>query len=227
MGKIEFDLTIIMPCLNEELTVAECIKEAQQFLADHQIHGEILLVDNASQDHSAEIAAASGARVIREERRGYGRAIRTGIVHSYGKVLIIGDCDTTYDFLHMLPLYQLLQNGKYDMVIGDRQFEKGSMPFLHRLGVPFLSLCGRLRYGVQVHDFHCGLRGITKAAAGQLEFHTDGMEFATEMIAEASRHNLRIGEVPVPLRKCRFAERKPKLKTISDGIRHLKYIIFN
>ena len=118
---------------------------------------------------------------------------------------------------------------EYDFVIGDRfkgGIYKNAMPWSHHVGVRFLSLAGRLRYGVSVHDFHCGIRGIQKDALAKVEYKTTGMEFATEMIAEAARKKLSIKQVPAVLRK--GAEgRSPKLRTIRDGFRHLKFILFD
>ncbi len=221
------DLSVVMPCLNEEANLAFCVRQAQAYLAERGLNGEILVVDNGSTDRSAAIAASCGAVVVSEPRRGYGRALRTGLERSSGDVIILGDCDSTYDFRRLDPLYRPLAEGRADMMIGNRfagQMERGAMPLLHRLGVPLLSLCGRLRWHVRIRDFHCGLRGLSHSALERLELRTDGMEFATELIAEAARKSLRIGEVPVPLRKSRYA-RKPKLRTFRDGFRHLRYIL--
>ena len=221
------ELSVVMPCLNEENTVGLCVDEAQEYMRKYQIQGEVIVVDNGSRDESAEIAAKHGARVIAEAGKGYGRAIRTGIAASRGKVLIIADCDTTYDFLYMEAIYKPLDEGICDMVIGNRYaggIGQGAMPISHKLGVRFLSWCGRLRFHTDIYDFHCGLRGLTRKAAEQLIFHRNGMEFATEMIAEGVRHNLRLIQVPVTLRRCE-RERKSKLRTIPDGFRHLMYII--
>ena len=220
-------LTILMPCLNEESNIAFCIEQAKEYIRSHGLSGEVLIVDNDSTDRSAEIAEELGASVIAEKRRGYGRALRTGLAAAAGEVIVFGDCDTTYDFSALDAIYEPLAEGKADFITGDRfagQMEKGAMSLSHRLGVPFLSWCGRIRFRVRIHDWHCGLRGIRKDALEKLEFHTDGMEFATEMIAEAARKGLRIGEVSVPLRVSRF-ERKEKLRTVRDGLRHLWYII--
>ena len=221
------DLTILMPCLNEEENIAYSITQAQSYLTSHNLSGEILVVDNDSTDRSAEIAEEMGARVVEESRRGYGRALRTGLSAAIGDVIIFGDCDSTYDFSDLDPLYLPLATGEYDFMTGDRfagQMEKGAMSFSHRLGVPFLSWCGRVKFGVKIHDWHCGIRGIRKDALAKCEFRTDGMEFATEMIAEVSRKGLRIGEASVPLRKS-VAERHEKLRTVRDGFRHLWFII--
>lgn len=221
------DLTILMPCLNEEENIAYSITQAQSYFSSRNLTGEILVVDNDSSDRSAEIAEGLGARVVRENQRGYGRALRTGLSAAAGDVIIFGDCDSTYDFSDLDPLYIPLSENKHDYITGDRfagQMEKGAMSFSHKLGVPFLSWCGRVKFGVKIHDWHCGIRGIRRNALEKCEFKTEGMEFATEMIAEVSRKDLRIGEVSVPLRKSKN-ERQEKLRTVRDGLRHLWFIL--
>ena len=221
------ELTILMPCLNEKENIAFCIDQAKSYISSQGINGEILVVDNNSTDRSAEIARLHGARVVTEHHRGYGRALMTGLQQSAGSVIIFGDCDSTYDFSNLDPLYLPLIENKADFITGDRfagQMENGAMSFSHRLGVPFLSFCGRLKFGVRIHDWHCGIRGIRRDALEKLQLHCDGMEFATEMIAEASRKGLRMGEVSVPLKKAQN-ERTEKLRTIRDGFRHLWYIM--
>lgn len=223
------DISFIMPCLNEEQTVGGCIDEAKKFIETAGISGEILIVDNGSDDNSAEIAKVHGAQVIFEPKKGYGQALRTGINAAKGKVLIMGDSDLTYDFYHIRNFYEPLSRGDCDMVMGNRlnrSMEKGAMPLSHKIGVRFLSEIGRWRYHVKVRDFHCGLRGIMKEAANRLDFSTTGMEFATEMIAEASRKKLRIKQCNTTLRVCPY-NREVKLRTFRDGWRHLHYLIFS
>ena len=160
---------------------------------------------------------------------GYGNAIIGGLKACSGRVIIIGDCDTTYDFSDLDRFYIPLSAGKYDMVIGDRfvgGIEKGAMPLSHKLGVRFLSACARLKFKTDVHDFHSGLRGLTREATKQLDFKCGGMEFATEMIAQASKAGLSISQIPVHLRCCPYS-RKSKLRTIRDGLRHVCFIISN
>ena len=221
------DLSIIMPCRDEEQTVGICIDEVNQFFDSMQIRGEVLVIDNASTDASAIIAAKHGARVLVEKRIGYGNAIQTGIKNSKGSVLIIGDCDTTYDFKNLEEMYRLLVQKNCDMVIGNRYaggMEPGSMSWIHWWGVRFLSFCARWRFRTDIYDFHCGLRGISRKAVEQLTFQTQGMEFATEMIAEGVKKKLCLGQVPVVLRRCKY-KRVSKLRTIRDGLRHFCYII--
>lgn len=227
----QLNLTILMPCLNEEENIAFSIKQAQSYLdsiKDRYGHtGEVLIVDNNSTDRSAAIAKENGARVVPEPRPGYGRALRTGLRKARGSVIIFGDCDSTYDFANLDPIYLPLVENKYDFITGDRfggQMEDNAMSFSHRLGVPFLSWCGRVKFGVKIRDWHCGIRGIRKDAVKKCRFRTTGMEFATEMIAEAAREGLRITEVSVPLQAARV-NRTEKLRTVRDGLRHLWYII--
>ena len=222
------DISIIMPCLNEEQTVAHCIDEAMAFIRKHRLSGEVLVVDNGSEDASVAVAREHGAVVIREKRRGYGRAIRTGIRRSRGHVIIIGDCDMAYDCYRLGRLYQPLSDDACDMMIGNRMdsIERGAMSRLHRIGVRCLSQIGRLRYHVRVRDFHCGLRGMTRQAADSLRFRMDGMEFATEMIAVAAKAHMRIGQTKVVLKKCPYG-RESKLRMIRDGFRHLRYLLFS
>lgn len=227
LEKESLELSVVMPCLNEENAVGYCVDEAMEFMTKNRIRGEVLVVDNGSTDKSAVTAQKHGARVISEKRKGYGRAIRSGIANSRGKVIIIGDCDTTYDFLHLEDMYGYLSKGKCHMVIGNRyagNMERGAMSWYHRVGVRFLSFCGRVRFHTDVYDFHCGLRGLSRKTAEILTFHTDGMEFATEMIAEAAGNNLCIRQVPVELRRCKY-QRESKLRTVKDGLHHLRYIL--
>ena len=221
------DLSIVMPCRNEESAVGLCVDDAMAFLRRRDLRGEVIVVDNGSTDGSAAVARAHGARVVAEETPGYGLALRRGIAESRGRVIILGDSDTTYDFLHLDAMYDPLDRGECDMMIGDRfagGIEPGAMPWSHKVGVKALSAIGRGRFRSEVRDFHCGLRGLTREAAGKLNFRTEGMEFATEMIALAEQAGLRIGQCPVKLRKC-GQPRKSKLRTLPDGFRHLRYIL--
>lgn len=225
--KTPCDLTVLMPCLNEEDAVGTCVREAWDYLLKSGLSGEVLVVDNGSTDRSAEVASAAGARVISEPRPGYGRAIRTGLAASQGSYIVFGDSDTTYGFSSLDALVGPLRYGTCDMVIGNRfcgSMERGATPLSHRIGAEALSLLGRWRYHTNVRDFHCGLRGLTRQTARELPFQTDGMEFATEMIALAATRGLRIAQVPVELRCC-TAQRQPKLRAIPDGLRHLSYLL--
>ncbi len=221
------ELTILMPCLNEEKNIAYAIRAAQTFLANHQINGELLVVDNHSSDQSAIIAQSLGARVVIESNKGYGNAVRCGIQNALGVYTILGDCDTTYDFENLSLLLDALRNGN-SLVVGNRfagGIEKGAMPFLHRyIGIPLLSWIGRKCYKINIQDFHCGLRGFHTLQAKNLNLKCEGMEFATEIIARFADSNLPIVEVPTTLSVSQHP-RRSHLRTIRDGLRHLIYIL--
>ncbi len=226
MGREDVKVSVVMPCLNEECAVGACVDEAYGYLEKKGICGEVIVVDNGSTDNSALIAKCHRAKVVFEKRRGYGNALRSGFDAARGDTIIMADCDTTYDLKDMGEMIRLIDEG-YDLVIGDRLCEKSrgsAMNFIHRIGAVLLSEIGRRRIHTDVNDFHCGMRGIRKEALGRLKFHTEGMEFATEMIAEAVKEGLRITQIPVTLRKCTVM-RKSKLSIVRDGYRHLKYMI--
>lgn len=226
MENERIELTILMPCLNEEKTIGSCILEAQEFIKNSGISAEILIADNGSTDKSADIARSLGARVVKIERRGYGSALIGGINAALGKYTIMGDCDMSYDFLHLDLFIEKLREG-YDFVIGNRfkgGIENGAMPALHRFGVPFLSWVGSVVYKIKLGDFHCGLRGFDTDKARSLNLHCDGMEFASEIIGAFARSGGRIAEIPAVLR-CDGRGRKSHLHTFRDGFRHLFFML--
>jgi glycosyltransferase involved in cell wall biosynthesis len=220
----EYEVTVLMPCLNEAENICECISEADLCLKKNGINGEILISDNGSADDSVKLAQGLGARVIHCENKGYGNALRFGIKNAFGKYIIMGDCDGTYDFSELMPYIEDLRKG-ISLVMGDRlngKIEKGAMPFSHRyLGVPFLSMLARCRFKTDIHDFHCGLRGINKADFDKLNLDSEGMEFASEMIGRAMRAGYSYTQHPASLRK---RHGKSHLHAFRDGMRHIHEI---
>ncbi len=221
------EVTVLMPCLNEAETVASCVRKARGFLERTGIQGEVLVADNGSTDGSRDLAAAAGAHVVQVARRGYGAALLAGIHAARGRYVIMGDADDSYDFSRLEAFVAELRGG-HQLVVGHRfrgGIEPGAMPFLHRfLGNPVLSFIGRLFFSSRIGDFHCGLRGIERAAALRLGLGSPGMEFASEMIVKASLAGWSIGEVPTVLSKA-GRSRPPHLRTWRDGWRHLRYLL--
>ena len=221
------ELSIVMPCLNESLTLGTCIKKALATMKRLGVEGEVIIADNGSTDGSQEIAANLGARVIPVRTRGYGSALRGGIAAARGQYVIMGDADDSYDFTGLEVFVNKLREG-YDLVMGNRfqgGIVPGAMPFLHRyLGNPGLSWLGRVFFGCPVGDFQCGLRGFNKAAIDKLDLHTTGMEFSTEMVVKATLHKLRIAEVPTTLSPD-GRDRPPHLRTWRDGWRYLRFLL--
>lgn len=224
---MNIEFTILMPCLNEEKTVAVCVGKALSFISESGIAGEVLVADNGSTDRSREFAEKAGARVAIVEKKGYGNALIGGIKASRGKYIIMGDCDESYDFTHLEGFVEKLREG-YPLVMGCRMdnIEPGAMPFSHRyIGVPLLSLMGRLRFHTKVRDFHCGLRGFDREKALALDLQCGGMEFATEIIAKFAMSGAEIAEIPITLSPDGRGG-KSHLRAIPDGLRHMKYILF-
>lgn len=223
----ELELTILMPCLNEEATIATCIRKAKRFLADFGVRGEVLVADNGSTDASREIAIAEGARIVAVVERGYGAALRGGYEVAQGRFIVMGDADDLYDFYTLMPFLERLREGS-DLVMGNRfrgGVARGAMPFLHQyLGNPVLSWLGRLFFRISIGDFHCGLRGFNRDSIMNLHLHTTGMEFASEMVVRCALADYRIDEVPVTLKKDGRA-RSPHLRTWRDGWRHLSFLL--
>ncbi|TFY98144.1 glycosyltransferase family 2 protein [Ramlibacter rhizophilus] len=223
----ELELTILMPCLNEARTVQACISAARGFLASHGVKGEVLVADNGSTDGSDRLAAAAGARVIRVDRRGYGAALMAGVHAARGRCIIMGDADESYDFSTLAAFVARLRSGA-ELVMGNRfkgGIEPGAMPALHRhLGNPVLSFIGRRFFRIAIGDFHCGLRGFSRESILRLSLATEGMEFASEMVAKAALAGLRIEEVPTVLRPDGRG-RPPHLRTWRDGWRHLRFLL--
>lgn len=223
------ELTILMPCLNESKTLKTCINKAKLFLITHHIDGEILIADNGSTDGSQDIAREAGARVVDIDEKGYGAALIGGCNAALGKYVIMGDSDDSYNFLNLMPFVEKLREG-YELVMGNRfkgGIEPGAMPPLHRyIGNPVLSFIGRVLYHSNIKDFHCGLRGYNRESILKLNLHTTGMEYASEMVVQATLHKLKICEVPTTLRKD-GRDRPPHLRSWSDGWRHLTFLLMH
>ncbi|MCB1104284.1 MAG: glycosyltransferase family 2 protein [Cephaloticoccus sp.] len=220
-------VSVVIPCLNEALTIVHCINEAMQAMKHAGLTGEVIVADNGSSDDSQELAAAAGARVITVTRKGYGHALHAGIAAAQGEFILMGDADGSYDFSHLPRFVERLRDGS-DLVMGNRflgGIEPGAMPWKNRrIGNPLLSFIGRLLFNIQVGDFHCGLRAFSAAAYRRMDLRTTGMELASEMVIKARLFNLRIVEVPTVLRKD-GRDRPPHLRPWRDGWRHLRFML--
>ena len=223
----EFELTIVMPCLNEAETLERCIRKALAFLKDHDVRGEVLIGDNGSNDGSQEIARRCGARVVDVPERGYGAALFAASCAARSRFIIMGDSDDSYDFSALLPFLEKLRAG-FELVVGNRfsgGIQPGAMPWKNRyIGNPALSGIGKLLFRCPVSDFHCGLRGYTLDAFRRMDLRTTGMEFASEMIIKATLLRLKIAEVPTTLSPD-GRSRPPHLRPWRDGWRHLRFML--
>lgn len=218
-------VSIIIPCMNEEKTIGNCIRKAWSTLKEEGLEGEIIVADNST-DSSREIARSLGATIVIPQRKGYGNAYLEGTRHARGEYFVFADADGTYDLHEMPGLLKPLLDGSADFVIGSRlkgYIKEGSMPCLHRyLGNPVLTGTLNRLFGTNISDAHCGMRVITKEAYERLDLRSEGMEFASEMIIEIARKKLRIAEVPITY----YHRQTPsKLHSWGDGWRHLRFMM--
>jgi glycosyltransferase involved in cell wall biosynthesis len=221
------EVSVVMPCLNEEETLGTCIEKARTTLDRLGVEGEIIVADNGSTDRSVEIATSLGARVVHQPRRGYGNAYLAGFDAARGKYAVMGDSDDSYDWTDIGRFLEPLRAG-YDFVIGSRlkgRIEPGAMPFLHRyLGTPVLTAILNLLFGSRFSDINCGMRAFSMDAYRRMHLRASGMEFASEMVIQSARARLRVAEIPITLRPDRRT-RPPHLHTWRDGWRHLRFML--
>ena len=220
------ELTIVILCRNEEMSIVHCVGEARRFLDRHSIDGEVVVVDNHSHDQSAARARDAGARVVEEISPGYGNAINAGIKAARGHLIILGDGDGEHDLGLLEPYYEKLHEG-YDFVFGNR-FSEGrdnASSLLRNAGTTVLSGVGKRLFHTPVSDFNCGLRGFKASSARSLALRCSGMEAASEMIVKAARADMRIAEVPVVQRNALDPDRVSHVRIVQDGWRHLRLLL--
>ncbi len=232
MNKLDFatkqvELSVVMPCLNERETVGGCVRKALASLRKAGINGEVIVSDNGSTDGSVEIAESEGARVVHVADKGYGNALKGGILAAHGTYVLMADTDDSHDLDHLDPFIDKLRSG-YDLVMGNRfkgGIEPGAMSWKNRyIGNPVLSFIGRLFFRANVRDFHCGLRGFSQSAFQKMDLRTTGMEFASEMVIKAKLIGLKMTEVPTFMSRD-GRSRAPHLRPYRDGWRHLRFML--
>ncbi|HRK18771.1 MAG TPA: glycosyltransferase family 2 protein [Hyphomicrobiaceae bacterium] len=224
------DVSIVMPCLNEILSLEHCINNALEALAAMQselgLIGEIVIADNGSTDGSQALAARLGARVVPVSRRGYGAALIGGCTAANGRYIVMGDCDGSYDFRESVGMVATLVDGA-ELCMGSRfkgGIKPGAMPWKNRyIGNPVLTGVLNILFRTGISDAHCGLRAFTRDCFDKLGLTGSGMEFASEMVIKASLLGCRIAERPATLSPD-LRDRPPHLRPWRDGWRHLRYL---
>jgi glycosyltransferase involved in cell wall biosynthesis len=217
-------VSVVIPCLNEAENIEQCVLSARRALEGVDGGGEVIVVDNRSEDDSAALAEAAGARVVFERRRGYGRAYLAGFAAARGSYIVMADADLTYDFGEIPHFVAELEAGA-ELVMGDRMdnIRPGAMPWLHRyIGNPVLTGILNLFFDTGVKDAHCGMRALRRDVLPRLELRTGGMEFASEMVIRASKAKLKITEFPIEYRP---RGGHSKLSSFRDGWRHLRFLL--
>jgi glycosyltransferase involved in cell wall biosynthesis len=192
-------LSIVVPALNEEITIGAFVDWCREGIARLGVPAEILIIDSSS-DRTPQIALERGARVLRTPKRGLGRAYIDALPYVRGKYLILGDADCTYDFRELAPFYEKFREG-CEFIMGSRfrgSIEDGAMPPLHRyFGTPATTMILNTMYRTHFSDIHCGMRGITKEAFERMKLASQSWEYASEMVLKSVHMGLRQAEVPV------------------------------
>jgi hypothetical protein len=225
------DVSIVMPCLNEVQSLPHCIANAREALerieALYGLAGEILIADNGSTDGSQALAEQLGARVVPVASKGYGAALIGGCGGAFGRYIVMGDADGSYDFTDSVAMVGRLIDGA-DLCIGSRfqgGIASGAMPWKNRyIGNPALTGILNLFFRSGIDDAHCGMRAISKTAFHALGLSGPGMEFASEMVIKASLRKMRIDQAPATLSPD-LRDRPPHLRPWRDGWRHLRYLL--
>jgi hypothetical protein len=217
-------LSVVIPCLDEADSIEIVVRKALETIEREGIAGEVIVADNGSKDGSPELAAAAGARVVHETRKGYGSAYLAGFAAARGRFIVMGDADDTYDFSEIGRFLGPLEDGA-DLVMGNRlrNIHPGAMPWLHRyVGNPILTGVLNLFFKTGVSDAHCGMRAFRRDLLPALDLRTTGMEFASEHVIRSSKLGLDIRQIDID-----YHPRKgeSKLSSFSDGWRHLRFLL--
>jgi len=221
------ELSLVMPCLNEEKSIGDCVKKCKAALKKYKIQGEVVVCDNNSSDRSRDIAAKNGARVVIEKKRGYGNACIKGLKEGRGKYLLKLDADGSYDPDEINKFIKHLREG-YDVVMGSRFKGKilpGAMPWSHQyIGNPVLTLTANLICGAKISDLCCGMKAFSKEAFKRIKLTSPGMEFGPETTIKTRQVGATLKEVPITYHPDKRA-RKSNLNQWRDGLRDIRYII--
>ena len=193
------ELSIVIPTLNERITIVDFLDWCKEGLAKAGVAGEILIVDS-SEDETPWLAVANGARVLRTPKRGLGRAYIDAVPYIRGKYVLMGDADCTYDFRDIKGFVEAFRAG-HEYVMGSRfkgYIEPGSMPKLHQyFGTPVTTAMLNGLYSTRFSDIHCGMRGITRDALNRIELESQSWQYASEMVLKSVCLGLDTTEVPV------------------------------
>src|SRR5258708_28652192 len=223
------EISVVIPCLNEERTIGACIDKALAAFEATGIAGEVVVADNGSSDRSVEVAEGHGARVVHSSVKGYGSAIRKGTQAARGKFIVMGDADGSHDFGE-IPRFVAKWREGHEFVLGSRmlgEIKDGAMLWHHRhIGTPILSALVNLFFRAAVSDVNSGMRGITKELAERLDLRTNGFELCSESLIKAAKAAASIAEVPITTAPDLRA-RPPHLRTFHDGWRHLRFIMLS
>jgi glycosyltransferase involved in cell wall biosynthesis len=226
------ELSVVIPCLNEEETIGICLKKVCTTLNNNQVNYEVIVADNNSTDRSIEICSEfHKVKVINVKTKGYGATLQAGIAEASGRYILMADADDSYDFNDVMKFLQKLRDG-FELVQGCRfpsgggTIMPGAMPLSHRIfGNPFLSKLARLLYNIPFKDIYCGMRAFKKSIYLKSTYFSNGMVFAVENLIKLTIVGAKVCEVPITLYKDKRVKSKSHLNTINDGLKTLKLLL--
>lgn len=222
------DLSVVIPCLNEETTIGICVEKCMKTFRELGIDAEVIVADNGSKDKSRELAEKAGAKVILSNTKGYGATIRVGLSYAQGEFILVADGDDSYDFYAIKDFWKC-RNQDFDMILGSRfkgVIDEGAMPPLHRyFGTPLLTFIVNFLFGTNISDSQSGMRFFRKSSLDKIKLETTGMEFASELTVKFKLNKMKIIEIPINLHKDGRVNGKPHLRPWRDGFKHLFYML--
>jgi hypothetical protein len=212
-------ITTIIPCLNEEQGVERVLRAMPSFV------DEIIVVDNGSTDRTSEVATALGAKVIREDVRGYGRAYKRGFKAATGDIVITLDGDHSYPVDAVSYLIEAFLHLNVDFLNASRfpVRDRKAMSFKHKFGNLVLSLAFSVLFFHWVRDSQSGMWVFRRSILDEMKLESDGMAFSEEIKIEALLNpRIRFGEIPV-MYSSRLGE--IKLNPWRDGFHNLAFLL--
>ena len=212
-------ITVIIPCLNEEQGVEQVLRRLPQFV------DETIVVDNGSTDRTSEVARGFGAKVIREDVRGYGRSYKTGFASASGDVIVTLDGDHSYPPDALSYLLEAFLHLEADFLNASRfpVRDREAMSFLNKLGNLILSLAMSILYFRWVRDSQSGMWVVRRSILEHLKLTSDGMAFSEEIKIEALKsRRARFVEISIQY-SSRLGE--TKLNLWRDGFYNLWFIV--
>lgn len=214
-------IAIVIPCHNEELTVAKVVTDAYRVLPD----ADVFVFDNASTDKTAELARKARAKVIPSPRKGKGHVIRHAFSAIDADVLLVVDGDDTYPMDVAPRLVDLVMDGHCDMAVGDRLSGADEAAFrpLHHFGNHAFSGLISWFFGQKIGDMLSGFRAFSREFYKLVPLNSNGFEVETDLTLQAISKGFSIAEVPVSY-KNRPEGSFSKLSTFGDGYMILKFI---
>jgi len=212
-SKVEL-VSVVIPTLNEAGNIVEVINTVEKEI---KYPYEIIIVDGGSTDGTRKIVKNKNCKLIIETRRGYGLALRLGMKHAKGNIMVMVDGDGTYELKHINIVLDRLIKKDAELCLATRMFDPNkAMGMMNFVGNKVITFCFNMLYKQILSDSQSGYRAISKKAFDKIEFKEDDMAFATEMLVKFSQKKYKMVEIPTIYKERKYG--KPKLRRFKSGI---------